>query len=109
MIEAEVFDLETGLKKINADYSGEDGIIEIPSFVEGTTENVSISLDFSCCVRSASFSLIDVAGNGNFKDFNKGPLKGEKEKSFMYLDFCNFFFLLSIQRLRISVCGGCYF
>ena len=46
MVEAEVFDLETGLKKINADYSGEDGIIEIPSFVEGTTENVSISLDF---------------------------------------------------------------
>ena len=82
MIEAEVFDLETGLKKINADYSGEDGIIEIPSFVEGTTENVSISLDFSCCVRSASFSLIDVAGNGNFKDFNKGPLKGKKENSF---------------------------
>ena len=83
MIEAEVFDLETGLKKINADYNGEDGIIEIPSFVEGTTENVSISLDFSCCVRSASFSLIDVAGNGNFKDFNKGPLKGKKKIHFV--------------------------
>lgn len=108
MVEADVFDLETGLKKVNAEFNGEDGIIEIPSFVEGTTENVSISLDFSCCVRSASFSLIDVAGNGNFKDFNKGPLKG-KNRIILYLDLYNISFLLSIQRLWISVCGGCYF
>ena len=72
-----MFDLETGMKKVNVDYSGEEGVIEIPAFDEGTTDNLTISFDFSCCVRSASLSLIDVAGNGNIKEFNKGPLKGE--------------------------------
>ena len=80
MVEAEVFDLESGLKKVNVDYSGDEGIVEIPEFDDGTTEKLNVSLDFSCCVRSASFSLIDVAGNGNFKEFDKGPLRGEKQK-----------------------------
>ena len=92
-----MFDLESGLKKVNVDYSGDEGIVEIPEFDDGTTEKLNVSLDFSCCVRSASFSLIDVAGNGNFKEFNKGPLKGEKEYSLFYLDLYNFVFLFFLQ------------
>ena len=72
-----MFDLESGLRKVNVDYNGEGGIIEVPTFVEGTTDKLNISFDLSCCVRSASFSLIDVAGNGNYKEFDKGPLKGK--------------------------------
>ena len=35
-----MFDLETGMKKVNVDYSGEEGIIEIPAFDEGTTVTI---------------------------------------------------------------------
>ena len=89
-----MFDLESGLKKVNVDYSGDGGIVDISEFDEGTTEKLNVSLDFSCCVRSASFSLIDVAGNGNFKEFFKGPLRGEKLTLITYVAFSSLIFSL---------------
>ena len=61
---------------VGVDYAGDDGILDIDSFDIGTNENVSVYLEVNCCVRKAIFSMIDVAGNANRVEFDKGPLKG---------------------------------
>lgn len=62
------------MRFVGVDFEG-DGNLEIEDFVIGTNESLEVSFDASCCVRKAALSLIDVAGNPNRKDFDKGPLK----------------------------------
>ena len=71
-----IFCIDVGLRLVGVDYAGDDGILDIDSFDIGTNENVSVYLEVNCCVRKAILSMIDVAGNANRVEFDKGPLKG---------------------------------
>ena len=65
----------SGLRIVGVDFAGE-GILNIDTFTVGTNDNVFVVLNATCCVRKALLSMIDVAGNANRAEFNKGPLKG---------------------------------
>ena len=67
------------MRIVGVDFAGE-GILNIDTFTTGTNDNVFVALNATCCVRKALLSLIDVAGNANRAEFNKGPLKGIFEK-----------------------------
>lgn len=73
------FDLESGMSKINIDYSGEDADLNITGFEIGTTEGIEFDFHASCCIRKAVVSFIDVAGNGNFTEVDQGPLLGKSK------------------------------
>ena len=73
--EAVVFDLESGLGKVNFELNGDDYQSSIGDFVPGSMENISVSFEASCCIRRASMSIIDVVGNSAVKQFNQGPLR----------------------------------
>ena len=67
--------LFSGLRIVGVDFAGE-GILNIDTFTVGTNDNIFVVLNATCCVRKALLSMIDVAGNANRAEFNKGPLKG---------------------------------
>ena len=69
------FTFFSGLRIVGVDFAGE-GILNIDTFTVGTNDNVFVVLNATCCVRKALLSMIDVAGNANRAEFNKGPLKG---------------------------------
>ena len=66
------------MRIVGVDFAGE-GILNIDTFTVGTNDNVFVVLNATCCVRKALLSMIDVAGNANRAEFNKGPLKGNLE------------------------------
>lgn len=70
-----VYDLESGLGKVNLEFTGDDSDYTIGDFVGGSNENVSVVFEASCCVRRASLSIIDMVGNAAVKQFYQGPLR----------------------------------
>ena len=75
-----VYDLESGLGKVNLEFSGDDDSdynFTIDEFVAGSNDNVSVVFEASCCVRAASLSIIDMIGNAAVKQFDQGPLRGK--------------------------------
>ena len=79
------------MRLVGVDFSGENGNLNIDDFVVGTNENVSVNLDVNCCVRKAILSMIDVAGNAQRADFDKGSLKSN---SILLKSSLNFEYLL---------------
>ena len=82
-----VYDLESGLGKVNLEFTGDDTDYTIGEFVGGSNENVSVVFDASCCVRRASLSIIDMVGNAAVKQFYQGPLRGQLKK--LYKCYCH--------------------
>ena len=79
----------SGLRIVGVDFAGE-GILNIDTFTVGTNDNVFVVLNATCCVRKALLSMIDVAGNANRAEFNKGPLKGTSDtRSSEHDPFCS--------------------